>query len=68
MFKKITQKTQKAVVVVGATAAVLKAVRQERKEIAYSIACYYPELSKKERREMTRNLLIFKINLGMIHT
>ena len=68
MFKKITQKTQKAVAVVGATAAVLKAVRQERKEIAYSIACYYPELSKKEQREMTRNLLIFKINLGMTHT
>ena len=68
MFKTIAHKTKKTVAVVGATAAVLKTLRQERKEIAYSIACYYPELSKKEQREMTRRLLIFKINMGMIHT
>lgn len=68
MFKTITQKTKKAVAVAGATKAVLKALRQERKEIAYSIACYYPELSKKEQREKIRSLLIFKINMGMIHT
>lgn len=68
MFKTITQKTKKAVAVAGATTAILKAIRQERKEIAYLIACFYPEMSKKEQREMTRNLLIFKINLGMIHT
>ena len=68
MFKTITEKTKKTVAVVGATSAVLKAVRRERKEIAYSIACFYPDLTKKEQREMTRNLLIFKINMGMIHT
>lgn len=68
MFNTITRKTKEAKAYAGAATAVIKALHQERKEITYLIACYYPELTKKEQKQRVRELLVFKINAGLIHT